>query len=373
MNTKSGGALILPRSNARVLDLCMAPGGYSASVLKYNPDAVKYHPDALVCAYSLHPDMGGYRKRFHNHKSVHMLWGDITTLHKEFGVEEIPHDFRELLDVDNRRPWYGKWFDLIICDGRAHRRHKIADYRRQVESTRLEISQLILAMQRIKSGGTLILFLCNSAAYTSIKTLHLFDKIARIQLFKSTLTQTTRGSFYLIAKNVQPDHPEAVAAVKEWKRVWKELTFPTLDEKGRAKPPKAATESERAGQASDLLKAFGERIIELGEPLWRIQKGALATAERTKKERRIQKGALATAEWTKKEWRSEQRRTGESSSTATDNAAVAVPDSDEDADGSGDEDDDDVDAGPVLGNDSEPDSAELAEVSVAVGRMGVDD
>ena len=99
---------------------------------------------------------------------------------------------------------------------------------------------------------------------------------------------------------------------------------------------------------SDLLKAFGERIIELGEPLWRIQEKALAIAK-----------------WTTG---SEQIRTG--------NAAAAVQDSGDDASKTEDEEDEDEDADTVRGNNSQPtasDPAELNEVSVAVGRMGVDD
>ena len=354
MDAKSGGTLTLPRSNARVLDLCMAPGGYTASVLKHNPYAV-------VCAFTLHPEMGGHEKLLRKDTPVDIKFGDITMLHREFGVEEIPHDHCEFSKFDSRRPWLGKWYDLIFCDGQALRTHKlyIADYRRQVEATRLNISQLILAMQRIESGGTLIMLLHDSAAYETIKLLHLFDNIAELQLFKSTSFHMKRGSFYLIAKNVQPGHPEAVAAVDEWKRVWKELTFPTLDEHGQAKSPKAVNESERARPVSDLLRIFGQRIIELGEPLWQIQKEALATARWTKKK--------------KKEPGSEQIRNGEASTTATDNApAAAAQDSGEDEAETGDEDED-VDAAPLLGMDSEPTASDPADLAKVVGRMGIED
>ena len=345
MHAKSGGTLTLPRSNARVLDLCMAPGGYTASVFKHSPHAV-------VCAFTLHPAMGGHEHLLRKDTPVNIRFGDITMLHKEFGVEEIPHDHCEFSIFDSRRLWDGKKYDLVFCDGQALRTHNTADYRRQVEATRLRISQLILAMQRIETGGTLIMLLHVSEAYETIKILHLFDNIAELQLFKSTSFHMKRGSFYLIAKNVQPGYPEAVAAVHEWKKVWKELTFPTLDENGQAKPPMVTNESERAGQVSDLLETFGERIIELGEPLWQIQKEGLATAR-----------------WTK------QKKKDPGSTIATDNATAAVQDSCKDEGETGDEDDD-VDAAPLLGDKSGPTASDpegLAEVSVAVGRMGVDD
>ena len=345
MHAKSGGTLTLPRSNARVLDLCMAPGGYTASVLKHSPHAV-------VCAFTLHRQMGGHTVMLGKETPVHIEVGDITMLHKEFGVEEIPHDHCEISKFDKRRLWDGKRFDLIFCDGNALRTHKIADYRRQVEANRLRISQLILAMQRIESGGTLVMLLHKPAAYRSLKILHLFDNIAELQLFKPTSYHAKRGSFYLIAKNVQSGHSEAVAAIHEWKGAWKELTFPTLDENGQAKPPKAANESKSAEEVSDLLKTFGERLIELGEPLWQIQKGALATTR-----------------WTHKEPGSEQIRTGEASTTATDHAAAA---SSEDEGETGDKTHD-ADAAPALVTESEPTASDPAALAEAVGRMGVDD
>ena len=348
MHAKSGGTLTLPRSNARVLDLCMAPGGYTASVLKNSPHAV-------ACAFTLHPQMGGHKIMLGKDTRVHIVFGDITMLHKEFGVEEIPHDHCEFSKFDSRRLWDGKKYDLVFCDGNALRTHKIADYRQQVEAARLRISQLILAMQRIESGGTLIMLLHKPAAYRSLKLLHLFDNIAELQLFKPTTFHAKRGSFYLIAKNVQPGHSEAVAAIHEWKRVWKELTFPTLDDNGQAKPPHAANDSKSAEEVSDLLRTFGERIIELAEPLWQIQKGALATTRWTKK-KRTEPG-------------SERIRTDEPSTTATDHAAAA---SSKDEGEKGDKNDD-ADAAPVLGTESEPTASDPPQLSVALGRMGVHD
>ena len=382
MHAKSGGTLTSPYSKLRVLDLCMAPGGYATSVLKHSPHA-------FVCTFTLHHTKGGNKPLLCATTRIRMQYGDITMLYKEFGVEDIPRDHCEFSKFDDRRLWDRIRYDLVFCDGHPLRMHKVADYRRQVEATRLRLSQLILAMQRIESGGTLVVYLTGSAVYETINILHLFDKIAELQLFKSTF-KMCRGSFYAIAKNMRPGHPKAVAAVDEWKTVWKELTFPILDANGQAKPPKAANGSERAGQVSDLLKVFGERIIELGEPLWQIQKDALATAQwSTDKE--------------KEEPGNEEIPTEEASTTATDDGAAvaAVRDLGEDggetADEDGEDDDDvdavslqdegetadedsedDDDAGGVSlqGFDSEPAASDpegQGGVSVALWRMGVED
>lgn len=350
INAASGGALNLPRSNARVLDLCMAPGGYTASTLKHSPYAV-------VCGFTLPLNLGGHAVLLRK-GTLYILHGDITMLHKEFGVEEIPPNHCELSKFSDIRPWFGKRFDLVFCDGQTLRTHEpyIADYRRQtswMEAARLTVSQLILAMQRIESGGTLIMLLHNVAAYRTVKLLHFFDQFAAIQAFKPLFSHKKRGTFYLIAKNVQPGHPGAVAAINEWKGLWKEFTFPALDEDGKAKSPEAASVSECEKEVLDLLETFGERLIELGEPIWEIQKEALATARWTKKPTQ-QPGT-------------EDARVGEASSTATtDNAAVTVRDSEEDPDG--------ADTATLLGEASKStvnDPANHDEVVVAMGTMGI--
>ncbi len=308
MDAASGGTLRLPPSNARVLDLCMAPGGYSATVLERSPYAV-------VCAYTLPRYLGGHEIIHPQDSRLRVAFGDITMLHTEFGVTEIPREYRDLSQFSDSRPWYGKKFDLVFCDGQALRTHEphIADYRRQVEATRLTVSQLILAMQRIERGGTLIMLLHNIAACRNIKLLHVFDNIAEVQLFKPERSHSKRSSFYLIAKNVQPGHPKAVAAVNEWKRVWKELTFPTTNQDREKTLSDVSSKPELAAETSDLLESFGERVIELGEPIWEIQRNALATATWgfTKKKKKVRPG---------------QMEPEEGSAATTEGAQVASPD-----------------------------------------------
>ena len=278
INAASGGALNL---SGWALDLCMAPGGFTESILRHNPFA-------WVLGMTLPANRGGYYVPYHRDPSrVDIVFQDITMLHTEFGVTEIPRHHPEFSKFSDKRYWANCSFDLVICDGQALRTQEphIADYRRQVEAARLTVSQLILAMQRIKSGGTLILRLHNVGDYETIKLITVFDKIAKIQLFKPVSLYKWDGTFYLIAKDLQTGHSEAAAAVSEWKKVWKELTFPTLDHNGQADQPKPATEHEMESKVSDLLERFAERIIELGEPIWQMQKEALATARWTTKKK----------------------------------------------------------------------------------------
>lgn len=352
IDAASDGALTLPRSNARVLDLCMAPGGFTASVLKHTHHAV-------VCGITLRTHLGGHRLFRRPDSRVQMIFIDITMLHAELGVAEIPPGHGEVSNFSDMRSWYGKRFDLIFGDGQELRTHEpyIAEYRRPVEAIRLKVSQLILALQRIESGGTLIVLLHHLEIYETIKTLSVFDKIAQIQLFKPVTAHKMKASFYLIAKNVQPEHPKAVIAINEWKKTWKELTFPTLDRDGQGDPPQIASEIELQEEVSNLLELFGERIIELGEPIWQIQKDALATAK-----------------WRRQNTALERIGTGEASATRIDNAAVLVRDSEEGLGETGDSGD--VHTAPALGETSNlhaNDSAGSANVSVGMERLEIDD
>ncbi|KAM0795671.1 hypothetical protein BDR22DRAFT_825810 [Usnea florida] len=272
IDAASGGGLSLQNSHAQVLDLGMAPGGFTRSVQKRNQHA-------YVCAFTLPPELGGHEIIHYEDPRVNRMFGDITMLHQELRITDLPKDHPEFSKLDDSLLWSGKTFDLIFCDGQALRTHQpyIAEHRRQVEATRLTVSQLILAMQRIKSGGTLIVTLHKFGTYDTIKIVSIFDRAAKIQVFKPVSAHTKNGTFYLIAKEVQPGHPEVVAALKEWKRIWKALTFPVIDETKNEDTKEPFNEPGLAEEVLGLLDRFADRVIELGEPIWQIQKEALAT------------------------------------------------------------------------------------------------
>lgn len=263
------GALSLSQSHKEVFDICMAPGGYSASALKYSPHA-------RVSGLTLPHSLGGHQLLIKDSR-VDVRFTDITMLAAEYGVTDIPKDHPDVSNFSLDRPWGTKSFDLVFCDGQVLRTHTphIANYREQREACRLTCSQLILAMQRIKPGGTLIMLLHNVDMWDTMKLLSIFDQISQIELLKPRRSHRTRGSFYLIAKNVQPDQPEASDAINEWRESWKNATFPPTADEGKQDQTDFV---EQDKEVSRLLASFGERLIELGEPIWEIQKNALREA-----------------------------------------------------------------------------------------------
>ena len=269
-------ALNLQQPRAEVLDLCMAPGGYTASVCKYSPQA---HVSAITL-----PECQGGCQVFARHGSgsrVEVMQADITMFAAEFGVTEIPPDSQvDAAKFSFERPFL-KPFHLIFCDGHVARTQEVMSDSRVTEVSRLTCSQLIFAMQRIKSGGTLIILLHGADLYHNVKLIRFFDKVSRIQLFKPARGHAKKSSFYLVAKDMQPGRMVAKAAVSKWKQTWKDATFPSTaaptGDGNHAQDEAEALfkQAEREKDSSELIRGFGERLIELAEPLWEIQKKAL--------------------------------------------------------------------------------------------------
>ena len=271
-------ALSLQHPKAEVLDLCMAPGGYTASVCKYSPQA-------HVSAITLPECQGGYHilVRHGSGTRVEVMQADITMFAAEFEVTEIPPDSQlDTAMFSFERPFL-KPFDLIFCDGHVARTQKMLSHSRVTEASRLTCSQLIIAMERIKSGGTIIVLLHHADYYDNVKLIRLFDKISRLQLFKPVKGHAKKSSFYLVAKDMQPGRVVARAAVSTWKQIWKDATFPsTAAPTGGGNDAQDEAEAllkqaEREKDSHELIDSFGKRLIELAEPLWETQKNALQT------------------------------------------------------------------------------------------------
>lgn len=127
-----------------VLDLCMAPGGYSATVLKHCPSA-------QIRGISLPIENGGHRMRLNNWEldpRINVKFLDITMLSTEFGPPApLPDDYLHLAACLDERPFLNFSFDLVFCDGQVLWSHEpMSRSQREWKATRLTTSQLILAL-----------------------------------------------------------------------------------------------------------------------------------------------------------------------------------------------------------------------------------
>jgi 23S rRNA U2552 (ribose-2'-O)-methylase RlmE/FtsJ len=250
--------------NPNLLDLCMAPGGFATSVLDVNNDAT-------IRGLSLPISQGGHDMLLPNWKNdsriqVHFL--DITMLAAEMDFANIPDEHPDAANFLSDRPFYGERFDLIFCDGQVLRAHHRTEYREKREAWQLLTSQLVLAMQRIKKDGKIVVLLHKLDAWNTISLLHTLSKFSSLQLFKPTKKHAIRSSFYVVAGQMQPESACFQAAVASWKNEWRIATFGSDAEYDQNK-------AQPDGTVSNVLREFGSKLIKLGEPIWMVQSAAL--------------------------------------------------------------------------------------------------
>ena len=243
----------------------------------------KYTPRANVFGITLPKEEGGHEllvRRGFQDERVQVMELDITMLWSEFCSEDIPQDHPDYSKfLPGKRPYRDKSFDLVFCDGQVLRTHARSTYRESKEALRLICSQLILAFQRVRPGGTMIILLHKLDAWDSIKLLFQFSKFADIQLFKPKKKHAQRSSFYLIATGVNPIHPTAVSAVTGWKSDWREATFAYQET-----PTPTGSPVLNSSEISQVLTEFGPTLIDQGEPIWATQRDAPKKADFIPKE-----------------------------------------------------------------------------------------
>lgn len=284
------------RGPINVLDLCMAPGGFSASILERRPTA-------HISGLSLPLDNGGH-KMFVLHgdrdSRINVKYLDITMLTADLyptSPTSVRQDDTPLIPtthpsfnrlIPNTRPYYGTSpaFDLAICDGQVLRTH-YPKPPNNTEPARLCCAQLVLALTRLKTGGTLVILLHKVDAWNSARLIQTVNSFSTgpVRLFKPERKHATRSSFYLVAKGVQPNHPAAQKAVEMWRRTWLAATLRVSgvdDQETGEDNLRGWCDWEEGEDVNEFLESFGERLIELGMPIWEIQANALAKAPYTK-------------------------------------------------------------------------------------------
>ena len=267
-------------NSGKILDLCMAPGGYSASALKFNPWA-------SVSGATLPENLGGHklfvRDGFRG-ATVRVWQGDLTSLVGDMGIDngDISEEHPDFGKFQKDEVWAGEQFDLVFCDGQVLRNHSqdMAEHRQRCEARRLICSQLLIALRHVRVGGSMVILLHKIDSWNTVLTLRAFDRFASIALFKPLAAHKARSSFYLVAKNIQPHHKDALVAVQDWTKAWKDATFRALTDEGRedAFPGHRDNSTALGQQVTKVMDEFGERLIALGENAWKIQQEAIRTS-----------------------------------------------------------------------------------------------
>ncbi|KAH6868980.1 hypothetical protein B0T10DRAFT_501928 [Thelonectria olida] len=247
-----------------ILDMCMAPGGFLAKALSFNPNA-------RALAFSLPASAGGHRVLLPRSLNIEKRFLDITMLAEDMGVRTLPTEHPGVGGFLPRHlePW--QRFDLIICDGQVLRTHSRAFYREKREAVRLTATQLALGLEHVRLGGTMIVLFHKVEAWDTVTTLRRFHRFASVKLFKPKRGHATRSSFYMVATDIQSQGPEAIAAVERWKTIWRAATFGSDEEY-------ECMLCEDELDAEELLRKFGSELVGLGREVWKVQADALAKA-----------------------------------------------------------------------------------------------
>ncbi|KAM7208562.1 hypothetical protein V8F20_001243 [Naviculisporaceae sp. PSN 640] len=288
-----------------VLDLCMAPGGFSTAVLDRSSN-----DDVSIHGVTLPESLGGHPVRIPNwdKRIADIQFLDVTMLASEMGItsaDEIPalHPDKKSFILQPLFADRGPKFDMIFCGGavvRNHTEHEtFQSYRGGSERTRLLTAQLVIAMNYIREGGTIVALLHNADTWRSATLFHTFSKFSdarKMKLFKPREAHARKGSFYLVVRGIDPANVAVKKAVKGWKEEWKiasALTgtdFVTHNHQSGdgGDPSNIASESSASVQSKDdakdveaakaLLEVFGGRLVQLTRAVFEIQAEALQTA-----------------------------------------------------------------------------------------------
>ncbi|TDZ48413.1 hypothetical protein CTRI78_v008203 [Colletotrichum trifolii] len=244
--------------------MCMAPGGFLQTALETNRRAT-------ALAFSLPVSQGGHDVLLRGSSKVDVRLLDVTMLAEDMGVADIPAHHPDFDNFLPRQFGPDDVFDLALCDGQVLRTHPRADYRERCESHRLTATQLVLSVEHLRPGGTMVMLLHKIEGWTTLLRIRALSTFADVTTFKPTKSHSKRSSFYVVAKNVRSQSPEALKAVEEWKTVWKVGTF---------EPEKLEENwSPREGHdAHEVLADFGDELVRLGRRVWEIQADALEKA-----------------------------------------------------------------------------------------------
>ena len=246
------GAYALAGDKPKILDLCMAPGGFVAYFLER-------FPEGRADAVTLPVKEGGHQVLLpfgSRNNNVHVTFADVTMFAAELGVQSIPEEHPDKQKLLACWPYSQLLYDLVICDGQALRTQNLAEYRKTCEQSRLFNCQLVLSLKKVQPGGTIIALLHKSHKWRTFSLLHMFSKFSDIQLFKPEGFHAQKSSFYLVAKNVRPQSQDAIDAIEKFAWSWSRGTF------SDATGPSEDNDNDvsNKGEMKLLLEEFGCKL-----------------------------------------------------------------------------------------------------------------
>ena len=188
-------------------------------------------------------------------------------------------------------------FPLVILDG-----YPLLSYRRaaspnapseldsdtfpayRIYSGALLISQLIVALEAVQPGGTLLVKLARLEAFPAAHILYLLDALSEeLVVHKARSMLGVRSTFYAVARGVcrekgseDPDHVRFLVGLQG---LWEELWIGGPEGMGREKKD---GDLDFAITTDMILEEYLDRLIQLGRGVWPAQARALRELFRQK-------------------------------------------------------------------------------------------
>lgn len=246
-----------------LLDYRCCPGGFASYILDKNSEA-------SGLGISLDPTRGGHRSHLKAYRRRFRIeFADLTYYQLD------PSQSRVLGGVELRCLPFdvrSDKFDLALLDGHFLRTQVSA---RAWDGHRLAISQIIIGLEAIKHGGTIIIKLSRPEKVFTIKILRLLDMISSsLSTYKPESMHATRGTFYAVAKGVGHgvDASKLPDLIISFKQLWVELSFGGEEGNGRFMDDTRDLDFivDDAG-----LQPFFDRQVELCRNIWTVQATAL--------------------------------------------------------------------------------------------------
>ncbi|KII89652.1 hypothetical protein PLICRDRAFT_107951 [Plicaturopsis crispa FD-325 SS-3] len=240
------------------LDLGCSPGGFSSYILAQNALA-------KGVGVSLDVEKGGHVCLLEQNERFEHLSADLT--YYQLGPAHIPAPTLQTAPSDIQL----RTFDLAVLDGHQLRTQVSAN---EWDRDRLLISQVILGLRAVKSGGTIVVKLSHPEMVQTAKLLYAFDKLGHLRLHKPSTIHTNRGTFYAVVKSLaKGQNAQAIRAcvLEGLEKLWVELTFGG-DGHGRFLTD---DDLDFILTTQDLEDTFIQRLVELGRGVWTTQADAL--------------------------------------------------------------------------------------------------
>ncbi|KAF8595968.1 hypothetical protein BDV93DRAFT_548578 [Ceratobasidium sp. AG-I] len=199
----------------RFLDLGCCPGGSSTYVLQNSPKATGI-------GISLLTNSGGYElaipKELLSRIDIHMV--DLTTYDLAPSFPKPAFPAQQLFPL----PFEPASLDLVICDSQWVLNPD--NFLRPWNWTRLQISQLLIALRAVSPEGTIFLRLSCVERTITGRILLALCRIANIvRTTKSSQFQGVRSYFYVLVQQVKPGSEEYNKLVQALEQLWYIMTF----------------------------------------------------------------------------------------------------------------------------------------------------